>query len=83
MIAPLWIIFDIILSHLIIACSVHGVELGKIQFNDVVVISGCGPVGLGMVAAARQKNPKRLIALDLYDWKLDIAKKAGADLGHR
>ena len=34
-----------------------------------------------MVAAARQKNPKKLIALDLFDWKLDIAKKAGADLG--
>lgn len=63
-----------------LACSVHGVDLGKIQFDDVVVISGCGPVGLGMVAAARQKNPKKLIALDLFDWKLDIAKKAGADL---
>ena len=34
-----------------------------------------------MVAAARQKNPKLLIALDLFDWKLDIAKKCGADLG--
>ena len=34
-----------------------------------------------MVAASRQKNPKKLIALDLFDWKLDIAKKAGADLG--
>ena len=66
---------------LYLACSVHGVDLGKIQFDDVVVISGCGPVGLGMVAAARQKNPKKLIALDLFDWKLDIAKKAGADLG--
>jgi len=63
-----------------LACSVHGVELANIQFDDVVVISGCGPVGLGMVAAARQKNPKLLIALDLFDWKLDIAKKCGADL---
>ena len=33
-----------------LACSIHGVELGSIQFNDVVVISGCGPIGLGMVA---------------------------------
>ena len=33
-----------------------------------------------MVAAARQKNPKILIALDFYDWKLDVAKKCGADL---
>jgi len=63
-----------------LACSLHAVELGNIQFNDVVVISGCGPLGLGMVAGARQKNPKCLIALDLCDWKLDIAKECGADL---
>ena len=35
------------------ACSLHAVDLGDIQWNDVVVISGCGPLGLGMVAGAR------------------------------
>ena len=44
-----------------LACSIHGVELGNIQFNDVVVIAGCGPIGLGMVAAAKLKNPRLLI----------------------
>lgn len=53
-----------------LACSVHAVERGDIKFNDVVVISGCGPLGLGMVAAAKMKNPKLLIALDLYKWKV-------------
>lgn len=37
-------------------------------------------MGLGMIAAARQKSPKCLIALDLFDWKLDLAIKCGADL---
>ena len=54
-----------------LACSIHSVELGNIQFNDVVVVSGCGPLGLGMVAAARLKNPKLLVALDLFDWKVE------------
>eukprot|EP00058_Branchiostoma_floridae_P027142 XP_002612633.1 hypothetical protein BRAFLDRAFT_78739 [Branchiostoma floridae] len=63
-----------------LACSIHAVERGNIQFRDVVVVSGCGPLGLGMVAAAKQKNPAKLIALDLFDWKLDIAKKCGADV---
>ena len=53
-----------------LACSIHAVELGNIQFNDAVVVAGCGPLGLGMVAAARLKNPKLLIALDLFDWKV-------------
>ncbi|XP_064394694.1 erythritol/L-threitol dehydrogenase-like isoform X2 [Halichondria panicea] len=63
-----------------LACSVHAVNLGEIQRGDVVVVSGCGPLGLGMVAAAKLKSPKTLIALDLYDWKLEVAKSCGADL---
>ena len=55
-----------------LSCSIHAVELGNIQFNHVVVISGCGPLGLGMVAAAKLKNPKLLIGLDLLDWKVII-----------
>lgn len=47
-------------------------ELGHIQFDDVVVVAGCGPLGLGMVAAARQKNPKLLVALDMLDWKVCV-----------
>lgn len=62
-----------------LACSIHSVELGNIQFNDVVVVSGCGPLGLGMVAAAKLKNPKLLIALDLFDWKVPLPSIAQAD----
>ena len=53
-----------------LACSIHAVELGSVGFRDTVVVAGCGPLGLGMVAAARLKNPANLIALDLYDWKV-------------
>ncbi len=64
----------------------HAVELGDIQLSEVVVVSGCGPLGLGMVAAARLKNPRTLIALDLLDWKVGvhylIQRKAGGG-GHR
>jgi threonine dehydrogenase-like Zn-dependent dehydrogenase len=63
-----------------LSCSVWAVERAEVQLEDVVVISGCGPLGLGMVAAARLKNPKVLIALDMVDWKLDIAKDFGADI---
>ena len=53
-----------------LACSVHAVELGSLQSSDVVVVAGCGPLGLGMVAAARLKGPRLLVALDLFDWKV-------------
>lgn len=64
-----------------LACSIHAVQRGDIDFGDVVVIAGAGPLGLGMVAAARLKGPGLLIAVDLDDKRLEVAKRAGADLG--
>lgn len=64
-----------------LACAIHAVQRGQIEFGDVVVIAGAGPLGLGMVAAARLKNPGLLIALDLSDQRLQVAKAAGADMG--
>ena len=64
-----------------LACSIHAVERGDIQFEDVVVIAGAGPLGLGMVAAARAKGPRLLIAVDLSDQRLETAKACGADIG--
>ena len=63
-----------------LGCSIHAVERGEITWHDVVVIAGCGPLGLGMVAAARLKNPQLLIAIDLNDERLEIAELCGADM---
>jgi len=64
-----------------LACAIHAVQRGQIELDDVVVIAGAGPLGLGMVAAARLKNPRLLIALDFNDQRLAVAKASGADLG--
>jgi threonine dehydrogenase-like Zn-dependent dehydrogenase len=61
-----------------LACSMHAVDRAKIEFADTVVISGCGPLGLGMVAYASLKSPAQLVAIDLQDDRLDRAKKLGA-----
>ena len=53
-----------------LSCAIHAVELGNIQFHHTVVVAGCGSLGLGMIAAAKQKNPAKLVALDLLDWKV-------------
>lgn len=61
------------------SCSYHAVERAGITSDDTVVISGAGPLGLGMITAARLKNPHRLIALDLQDKRLDMALRFGCD----
>ena len=63
-----------------LACGIHAVQRGRIELDHVVVIAGAGPLGLGMIAAARLKNPRLLIALDLDDKRLSTALDCGADL---
>ena len=63
-----------------LGCAIHAVERGKIELGDVVVQVGCGTLGLCMIAAERLKNPGLLIALDLVDSRLELAKRFGADL---
>ena len=63
-----------------LSCSLHAVERGQITFEDIVVVAGCGPIGLGMVAGARAKNPAHVIALDMAPDKLELAAACGADI---
>jgi threonine dehydrogenase-like Zn-dependent dehydrogenase len=63
-----------------LSCALHAVERADIHFEDVVVVAGCGPIGLGMIAGAKSKNPKLVIGLDLAQDKLDLALECGADL---
>jgi len=61
-----------------LSCSLHAVERAAIAFEDVVVVAGCGPIGLGMVAGAAAKSPAHVIALDLAPAKLELAELCGA-----
>jgi 2-desacetyl-2-hydroxyethyl bacteriochlorophyllide A dehydrogenase len=62
-----------------LACALHGVERADIHLEDVVVVAGCGPIGLGMVAGAKAKGAAHVVALDAFDHKLDLARACGAD----
>lgn len=63
-----------------LSCSVHTIERAHIGFDDVVVIAGMGPIGLCKLQVAKLKNPKLLIAIDIREERLEVAKKLGADV---
>lgn len=63
-----------------LSCALHAVERGGIRFDDVVVVAGCGPIGLGMVAGARARFPAHVVALDVSERKLELARRCGADV---
>lgn len=62
------------------ACSKHCVDRAQIGCEDIVVLSGVGTLGLGMVIYAKLRHPKKLIVLDMIDERLDKAKEFGADI---
>lgn len=61
-------------------CAKHAVDRAQIRNEDIVVISGSGTLGLGMITYARMQNPVKLIVLDMIDKRLEKAKEFGADL---
>ncbi|MDR1611576.1 MAG: alcohol dehydrogenase catalytic domain-containing protein [Planctomycetota bacterium] len=61
-----------------LGCAIHAVERANVQFADVVAVAGLGPVGLGMLQACVLKNPKEVIAIDLQDKRLGLAREYGA-----
>ncbi len=62
------------------ACAMHGVDRAAVTRDDVVVVSGAGTLGLGMIAYLRTLQPRCLVAVDVQDSRLPIAKALGAHL---
>ena len=55
----------------------HAVARGRVTSDDTVMVFGCGAIGLGAIAGAAERKA-RVIAVDLDDAKLALARKAGA-----
>ncbi len=61
-----------------LAVGFHAVSRGRVAATDIVLVFGCGMIGLGAIAAAGLHRGATVIAVDIEDTKLAIAKKAGA-----
>jgi threonine dehydrogenase-like Zn-dependent dehydrogenase len=48
--------------------------------GDIVAVFGCGPVGLFAVQSARIMGASRVIAIDHYPHRLELARSLGADV---
>lgn len=64
------------------ACvALHGFYRTKIQAGDTVAILGVGSIGLFAVQCAKILGAATIIAIDIFDEKLAMAKELGADVG--
>ena len=55
----------------------HAVARGEVSDVDTVVVFGCGAIGLGVIAGAAARRA-RVVAVDIDDEKLALAKQCGA-----
>lgn len=60
-----------------LSCAVYGIEQVSIHQGDVVIVNGAGPIGLMFIRLAYLRGAS-VIATDLSDYRLSIAKKMGA-----
>jgi alcohol dehydrogenase len=69
----------VFLSDILPTAFEVGVRNGAVRPGDIVAIVGAGPIGLAAIMTARLFTPARIVAIDLADARLAMARQFGAD----
>ncbi|AJD44725.1 L-idonate 5-dehydrogenase [Rhizobium sp. SEMIA 4085] len=62
-----------------LAVTLHATRRAGEILGKRVLVTGCGPIGLLSILAARRAGAAEIIATDLSDFTLSLARKVGAD----
>jgi L-iditol 2-dehydrogenase len=63
-----------------VSVAVHAVERTPVSLGDTAVVVGAGTIGLLVVQALRLAGCGNIIAVDLDEERLKLARRLGADL---
>lgn len=70
---------QVIFAGDILSTGYMGAKHGEIQPGDAVAVFGAGPVGLCAVVSAKLFGAGKIIAVDMLPYRLEMAKRLGAD----
>ena len=62
-----------------LAVTLHATARAGDMLGKTVLVTGCGPIGILAILSARRAGADRIVATDLSDFTLGMAKMAGAD----
>jgi L-idonate 5-dehydrogenase len=62
-----------------LAVTLHATRRAGEMLGKRVLVTGCGPIGVLSILAARRAGAAEIVATDLSDFTLSVAKQAGAD----
>lgn len=57
----------------------HGISKSDIKVGDSVVVLGCGPIGQFTIQWSKIFGASKIIAIDIFDEKLELSKSLGAN----
>ena len=63
-----------------LAVCLHAVKRAGPILGKSVLVTGCGPIGILCILAARRAGADMIVATDLSSYTLGMARKAGADI---
>ena len=84
---PWWIVLkipdDLSFAHAALlepaSIGLHAVNRAPVSSNDTVLLIGAGTIGLFILQAARLKGAGKILVADINEFRLNVAKKLGAD----
>jgi L-iditol 2-dehydrogenase len=62
-----------------VSIGVHAANRAPISADDTVLIIGAGTIGLFVLQAAKLKGARKIFVADINEFRLDVAKKLGAN----
>ncbi|MCV5387824.1 zinc-binding dehydrogenase, partial [Escherichia coli] len=62
-----------------LAVGLHAVNRSEIETEETALVVGCGPIGLAVIAALKQRGVSNILAVDLQEEKLQLASEFGAN----
>ncbi len=63
-----------------LAVTLHATRRAGEMLGKSVLVTGCGPIGLLAILAARRAGADVIVATDVTDFTLNMARKMGADV---
>lgn len=63
-----------------LAVAAHAVRRSSVRLDTSVLIQGCGPIGIALLAMCRRAGAGKIIMTDISQYNMDVAKRMGADV---
>lgn len=75
---PDGLLYDIAALAEPMAVALHGINRLEAKAGEKIVVFGCGPIGLGMVLWLADRGVTDIVAVDMFDERLERARGLGA-----